>query len=538
MENQVKEKKRIKKWPIVLAVILLLIAAAVIFMLTRPAQPAGNIITLPVERGSISTNVVGTGNLENLEAEKSETYAALEYDEILVEIGDAVKPGDVIAAVNGKSVTDRIAAVQQEIDSLDAAINASSSGFTEKAVSSYVEGRIKKIYAAEGDDVKAIMAEQSALLVISMNGEMAVDFESSEVLQPEDYVEVVTADGTVKDGEIVAAKAGNFTATFDDYEVTENESVTVRKSDDTVLGAGEAYIYEPIEITAVEGRVDEIYVDVEDYIYSGSSLLYLTEIPNSGDYNELTENRSKLTEELNYLIRLSESNELTADFDGEIASINIAEKDETVQQTAKSNTSAVSADNENKITGLTYFPPAKMRLAINIDELDILNVSLGQQAAIAFDAIEGKEYEGTISELDKSGTVTNGGAKYRAVIELDKTEEMRAGMNATATITIEERENVLLIPIIAIVEHDNSAYVYTETNADGALAGEREITTGLSDGENVEITDGLSEGDVIYYMGEDTGFFGNFPMGAGAFRRANAGTMVTVTTDGTAGNEE
>lgn len=56
-------------------------------------------------------------------------------------------------------------------------------------------------------------------------------------------------------------------------------------------------------------------------------------------------------------------------------------------------------------------------------------------------------------------------------------------------------------------------FVYTEQDDEGNLSGEQQVTTGLSDGENVEITEGLSEGDVVYYQktgggntSSDTGF--------------------------------
>ncbi len=540
MENSTAKKKRsVKKWPIVLAVIILLAAAAIIFVLTQPAAQNANIEAVTAEKGFIGTSVVGTGNLENLDAEKAETYAALKYSEITVETGDSVKAGDVLAKVEEKSVSDRINAVQAEIDTLDMSINRSSSGYTDKTLSSHIDGRIKAVYVAEGENVRSVMAEKAALMLISANGNMAVDFESREALKIDDYVEIVTADGDVRDGEIISAEAGKYTAEFDDYEIKENDSITVRKSDDTELGEGTAYICEPIEITAAEGRIDELYVSEEDYVYSGSSLMYITEISNSSEHNELIEDRKELTEELNFLMKLSETYELIADFEGEIAEIGITDEDEKEEQDMQADMPGASAGNiaetpdastDSKIVAMTYYPETKMRLAINIDELDILNVSLRQKASVTFDAIEGEEYEGEISELDKNGVVTNGVAKYRAVIELDKTEKMRAGMNATATITIEEHEDALLIPIIAVQEYGDKVFVYTDAGGDtGIPAGEKEIETGISDGESVEILEGLSEGDTVYYVGEDSNIFSNFPMGGGMFRRGNANETMTVT---------
>ena len=73
-------------------------------------------------------------------------------------------------------------------------------------------------------------------------------------------------------------------------------------------------------------------------------------------------------------------------------------------------------------------------------------------------------------------------------------------MNASATITIEKREDVVTIPVNALQERGNHVFVYTETDNEGNLSGEQEVTTGLSDADTVEIVEGLSEGDTVYYQ--------------------------------------
>ena len=95
----------------------------------------------------------------------------------------------------------------------------------------------------------------------------------------------------------------------------------------------------------------------------------------------------------------------------------------------------------------------------------------------------------------------NGGvAKYTVEITIPKDDEMKQGMNASATITTEERKDVLTLPMNALQEQGDRTFVYTEQDAEGNLSGETEIQTGLTDGNTVEITDGLEEGDTVYYM--------------------------------------
>ena len=73
-------------------------------------------------------------------------------------------------------------------------------------------------------------------------------------------------------------------------------------------------------------------------------------------------------------------------------------------------------------------------------------------------------------------------------------------MSASATINIAEATDAVLIPVDALQEQGDSTYVYTKKDSDDNLSGKTEVETGLSNGSQVEITSGLSEGDMVYYM--------------------------------------
>ncbi|MFR0074103.1 MAG: HlyD family efflux transporter periplasmic adaptor subunit [Blautia caecimuris] len=164
-------------------------------------------------------------------------------------------------------------------------------------------------------------------------------------------------------------------------------------------------------------------------------------------------------------------------------------------------------------TAFTISGDTSMLLSVSVDELDINSVEQGQTAQVTFDAIEDKTFEGTVPKVGNTASASGGVAKYTVEITIPKDEKMKAGMNASATITIEEKENIVTIPVNALQERGEEVFVYTEQDDEGNLSGEQQVTTGLSDGENVEITEGLSEGDVVYYQktgggntSSDTGF--------------------------------
>ena len=139
-------------------------------------------------------------------------------------------------------------------------------------------------------------------------------------------------------------------------------------------------------------------------------------------------------------------------------------------------------------------------VSINVDELDITSVKTGQTAKITLDAIEGEEFEGTITSVSSEASSGSSSAKYPVEITFDKTDDMRIGMTASASISIDEAEDAVLIPVDALQEKGGKTFVYTKKDSDGNLSGEVEVETGLSNGNKVEITSGLESGDTVYYL--------------------------------------
>lgn len=159
-----------------------------------------------------------------------------------------------------------------------------------------------------------------------------------------------------------------------------------------------------------------------------------------------------------------------------------------------------SSDDSTDITAFTIASGDEMILSVNVDELDINSISEDQEAEVTLDAIEGKSFAGTVTKVGASASASGGVAKYTVEITIPKDELMKEGMNASATIVIEKKENVVTIPVNALQERGNETFVYTEKDDEGNLSGEKTVTTGLSDGDIVEITEGLDAGDTVYYQ--------------------------------------
>ncbi|WP_240762631.1 efflux RND transporter periplasmic adaptor subunit [Paenibacillus thalictri] len=137
-----------------------------------------------------------------------------------------------------------------------------------------------------------------------------------------------------------------------------------------------------------------------------------------------------------------------------------------------------------------------LQLPIKVDELDLPKIKQGQKAEVHVDAVPGKVFQADVTQVSTVGTVTNGVTFFTAVLSIKNSSELKNGMTATADIIIEDRRNVPLMPIEALHQRAGKKYVAVK-NPDGTIDQEHEVKTGANNSTQIEITEGLKEGDVI-----------------------------------------
>ena len=150
-------------------------------------------------------------------------------------------------------------------------------------------------------------------------------------------------------------------------------------------------------------------------------------------------------------------------------------------------------------------PQNTMTMEIVVDELDIRYLQVGMTAQVRIDALGGEKYTAAITEIGNTGTSNGGSSKYTVELTMDRADNMLSGMNATATIVLATVSDVLTIPADALVEQGNETIVYTAYDEENErLLSPVIVKVGRSDGENVEILEGLAAGQTYYYAYYDT----------------------------------
>lgn len=164
-------------------------------------------------------------------------------------------------------------------------------------------------------------------------------------------------------------------------------------------------------------------------------------------------------------------------------------------------------------------PQGTMTLDITVDELDVNALQTGMTAQVKIDALGGEKYTATITEIGNTGVSNGGNSKYTVKLTMDRAENMLPGMNATAILVLSTASDVLTIPSDALVENGNQTVVYTGYDEEkDTLLDPVTVKVGSSDGETVEILEGLADGQTYYYAYYDTLEISFTPdFGAGGF---------------------
>lgn len=154
---------------------------------------------------------------------------------------------------------------------------------------------------------------------------------------------------------------------------------------------------------------------------------------------------------------------------------------------------------------LTVTPLDTMTVTIAVDEKDIAGVKTGMTAQLTMNALPDETFEGQVTRVAQTGSGNGGSSKFDVEITLSRESDMLPGMSATAQLTLYEKMDVLTLPVAALRDEGGKTLVYTgKDKKTGEPANPVEVTTGLSDGENVEILSGIDSGTTVYYLYYDT----------------------------------
>ncbi|HHV11044.1 MAG TPA: HlyD family efflux transporter periplasmic adaptor subunit [Clostridiales bacterium] len=409
------------------------------------------------------------------EAQEDYKKAVAEYSDVNVLSTDT----GIVTKVYVKA-GDTIQAGSQLADVYDNSIMVLTVPFSSSEVNSSLVGRTAEVTIDEAfESIKGKVTKVSNIEK-SLSGNRVVKEVTIEVANPGGITDSTTASASI--GSIYSMDAGSFA-------VKTNTTITSDLSGEIAFlnieegdSISEGDVVLVISKDSVEDKLKS-YLDAMDSAQDG--------IDNAKDSLESRQEAIEDAESsLQDIIDTRTDYSITSPVTGKVIKKNALKGD------------TVSSNNGGSSSLCTIYDLSCVTFDMYVDELDVMKVEEGQEVNITADALEGAEISGIVTNISLESTTSQGVTQYPVTVRIDDVGNLLPGMNVTGEIVIEKAEGVLAVPSDALQRGD-MVYVKDSsvTEAQGDIpAGFKavQVTTGITDGDYIEVQGGLSEGDEVY----------------------------------------
>lgn len=422
------------------------------------------------------------------------------------ELGDSIQKGDVLYVIDSSDVEGDLESAQLSVSQAQRSYDDAADA---RNVRTKIGGEVSSFAVAAGDAVQAgqtvaTVRDTSVML-------LAVDFPAAEAqsfavgqaaqVMPDTTFEVLN--GTIRSvsGADPSGDASLMTCTVTIAVPNAGSLTTAQAAVAQVNGVSSlnsahfAYQREETVVAAASGTVSELCVREGSTVRQDDVLLRIT----GKDLDKQAQNAADNLRSAELRMSSAERNISHYTIDAPISGTIV---DKKVKAGDKLSANDTAMQNLCTIYDMSY-----LEMKLNVDELKIRSLEVGQEVDITADAVPGETYKGVISSILVAGTTANGSTSYPVTVRIDDMGELLPGMNATAKITTASVKNVLALPNAALVR---GSYVLVTKDSPSAANAETSMTapdgyvyvkvaTGISDDDYIEVKSGLQEGDTIAY---------------------------------------
>lgn len=422
------------------------------------------------------------------------------------ELGDSIEKGDILYTIDISDVENNLASAQLSVE--QAQRNYDDIADMQN-VRTRISGEVSSFAVAAGDAVQAgqtvatIRDISVMLLAVDFPAAEAQSFVAGQAAQVMPDTTFETLNGTIRSvsGADPAGDASLMTCTVTIAVPNAGSLTTAQAAVAQVNGVSSlnsahfTYQREETVVAAASGTVSELCVKEGSTVRQDDVILRIT----GKDLDKQTRNAADSLRAAELQMSSAEKTISHYTIDAPISGTIV---DKKVKAGDKLSANDTAMQNLCTIYDMSY-----LEMKLNVDELKIRSLEVGQEVDITADAVPGETYKGVISSILVAGTTANGSTSYPVTVRIDDMGELLPGMNATAKITTASVKNVLALPNAALVR---GSYVLVTRDSPSAANAETsmtapdgyvyvKVTTGISDDDYIEVKSGLQEGDTIAY---------------------------------------
>ncbi|GAB2676839.1 efflux RND transporter periplasmic adaptor subunit [Paenibacillus thermoaerophilus] len=506
---------RSKKWPaLTLAAVLAAGGSTTYYVLAAGKETKTEEVQYTeykVARGNIRTSISGTSQFQAQSVQDITIPADGTIKTMNLTRSMAVKKGDILLEIANPTLEANLKNAEAQLSKLErelADLQAQQGSMTIKAP---ISGTIT---FANNIDTGSSVNKQTKIGSVAdastVTVKLPVLLEEASQLAAGDTVELdvtgylLTRTGTIRDIGSQPKAAANGARVLEITVAAENDGslaagmdVTGKISKNGVeivsQASGKLEVAQTVSVfSKASGTIEQLLFKNGDRVEAGQTIAKLAN-PTLADeilakQADVERQRAAVEEQRAKLAELT----VTAPFDG-VFSSDFADQKKNVLASypvgakATAGTTLGAVASENSLT-----------LAIQVDELDMPQVKQGLKAVVTVEALPGRVFEGEVTQVSTVGVTTNGVTYYDAMLTVQnsQTNELKYGMTATAEVLIQDKQNVLVVPIEALQSQRGNRFVSIK-KADGTIEEQHPVKIGQRSKTMVEITEGLSEGDIV-----------------------------------------
>ncbi len=468
--------------------------------------------TAQAVKGRVETSISGKGTLNPANQYEVKSLVKGELLSAPFEEGDNVAEDQLLYQISTSEIENSLKAAEINVDRMKLTYGDYLDKQANLDIASGETGYINKMFCNEGDFLQA----GSSIAEIYNGESMYIDllFPSYEVgasWMEEKAQVIMEATGEKIQGKVTAVS--NMEEVLDGGILV--KKVTIRVKNSGGIKAGDQAVGSVLEISSnstgafrpetektliaeTSGRIDRIVAKEGQWIDKGAVILSLS----SKELGLQLESASLGIREAELALE-NQKNQMkqytiTAPIAGRVITKNKKQGD-TIDPVTDAQAGPMAI-----IYDMSY-----LSFDMNIDELQIRSLKVGQKVSIKTEAFPESSFEGIIEKISLKGNTNNGITSYPVTVKVVDYKELLPGMNVTGRIVLEEADHVLTIPSTAL-QRDNKVYVQSEgsVSEEGSLVPdgfkEVQVEIGLNDGSSVEVLSGLSEGDTVYVPSDNS----------------------------------
>ena len=492
-----------KKWKKVLIIILVIvliagIAGTVFFFRNKNKKSAGTVSDLAVvrvSRGDITLSISSTGVLTPYERYDIVPLVKGKIISSPYEEGDMVSKDAVLYSIDDSDMLISLDKTKNSIDKKAVSSRQNDENIANLTIYAKEDGYVSGLDVKTGDNV------QGAKLGNIINDtvlKVSIPFTKNQVdkMYVGERASIVSAtymsyiDATVSDISNQPTPSGNGVFYMVEFEVNNpgslKKGMSVTAVVDGMTSPSNGLLENASEITITaetNGKVKEVYVKNGDFVKKGAKLIQLE----NETYTINAETNALDMRDLELSLE-SQQKQLKDYYITSPISGTVVEKTYKAGDTINNANSSVIL--------MTVADLSKLKFTMDVDELDISKLEIGQDVVVTADAVENQTFAGKITKIATEGTSQNGVATYKVEVVIDEPGALRPSMNVDAQIIIQNRTNVVRVAATDIttigtksfvtVKSDGESNKSERTNVNGQMQNRPDNAEGMPGRERAE----------------------------------------------------